>query len=280
MWHQRDYFKNGVSNMQLQQVHAYCYGKHYVGDSQSGNIYEQSVAYLTDNGNNIRRVRRAPYIAKENEFVPHASLEVLCETGLQSALTGPSSTINSFFLQDSDGDFWKVTLNNSGIINDLEQVGGTPAVSNIVLSDQVTKQSFQIVATVNGTLDTVPVPFSTTTSLLPMATSGQALSSGIFVVNGVLATIPPLPAGQEPQLFLRWSDDGGHTWSNYHARGVGLVGNYRRRVIWRQLGTPRSRVYEVSMTDAYPLRIIDGYVNGDPGQRPVERLSDQLRKMA
>ncbi len=48
---------------------------------------------------------------------------------------------------------------------------------------------------------------------------------------------------------LRWSDDGGHTWSNLHATSMGFQGQTGRRVIWRRLGMTmklRDRVYEVS----------------------------------
>jgi len=51
---------------------------------------------------------------------------------------------------------------------------------------------------------------------------------------------------EDPQIMLRWSDDGGHTWSNSHWRSAGAVGDYRKRVIWRRLGRARDRVYEVS----------------------------------
>jgi hypothetical protein len=53
----------------------------------------------------------------------------------------------------------------------------------------------------------------------------------------------------EPLAMLRWSDDGGHTWSNEHTASMGAIGNYRARAIWRRLGASRDRTFEVSMTD-------------------------------
>jgi hypothetical protein len=50
-------------------------------------------------------------------------------------------------------------------------------------------------------------------------------------------------------VSLRWSDDGGHNWSNLHQRSMGFIGQTGRRVIWRRLGMTqklRDRVYEVS----------------------------------
>lgn len=48
---------------------------------------------------------------------------------------------------------------------------------------------------------------------------------------------------------LRWSDDGGHNWSNQHFQTMGGQGETGKRVIWRRLGMTqklRDRVYEVS----------------------------------
>lgn len=65
-----------------------------------------------------------------------------------------------------------------------------------------------------------------------------------------------------PQVFLRWSDDGGVTWSADNGAGLpanaGAVGNYGLRVIWRQLGSGRSRVFEVSGSDPLPDLVLIG----------------------
>lgn len=64
--------------------------------------------------------------------------------------------------------------------------------------------------------------------------------------------------GSDPQMMLRWSDDGGHTWSNEHWVTMGKIGEHYRRVIWRRLGMTqklRDRVYEVSVTDPVKLAI-------------------------
>lgn len=55
----------------------------------------------------------------------------------------------------------------------------------------------------------------------------------------------------ENKVALRWSDDGGYTWSNEHVRSAGATGQYGTRVIWRRLGMTtklRDRVYEISGT--------------------------------
>lgn len=58
--------------------------------------------------------------------------------------------------------------------------------------------------------------------------------------------------GSDPQVMLRWSDDGGHTWSSEHWVPIGKIGEYKKRAIWRRLGMTtklRDRVYEISGTD-------------------------------
>ena len=65
--------------------------------------------------------------------------------------------------------------------------------------------------------------------------------------------------GSDPQVMLRWSDDGGHTWSNEHWKSMGQIGQYGKRVIWRRLGMTtkiRDRVYEVSGTDPVKIAIM------------------------
>jgi hypothetical protein len=68
-----------------------------------------------------------------------------------------------------------------------------------------------------------------------------------------------LGQGSDPQVMLRWSDDGGHTWSSEHWSNMGKIGEYYRRVFWRKLGMTmklRDRVYEVSGTDPVKIAIM------------------------
>jgi hypothetical protein len=65
--------------------------------------------------------------------------------------------------------------------------------------------------------------------------------------------------GSDPQAMLRWSDDGGHTFSNEHWSPMGKIGAYYQRVFWRRLGMTlklRDRVYEVSGTDPVKIAIM------------------------
>ena len=74
----------------------------------------------------------------------------------------------------------------------------------------------------------------------------------LTVVSGSQAIVAP-------RFMLRWSDDGGHTWSNEHWRDGGAYGQYGARVRWLRLGMTtklRDRVYEVSGTDPVKIAIM------------------------
>jgi hypothetical protein len=67
--------------------------------------------------------------------------------------------------------------------------------------------------------------------------------------------------GEDPVCVLRWSDDGGHNWSNEKYAHAGKVGETARRVIFRRMGSTRrnsglDRIYELSSTDQFPVALI------------------------
>ena len=191
MWHEVSYYdpRTGLETMHLAQCATFNFGKILVGDRLTGTIYQMAPPaaavgggwnFITDNGNTIRRVRRSPHVATEQEWIRHHSLQVDFETGL-----GPQPPL-------LDG-------------------AGEP--------------------------------------------------------RGPIAT-------------LRWSDDGGHTWSNGHDRDLGQAGRFKTRAIWRRLGRSRDRVYEISCADPVPYRIVDAYLKADPAYGPQERLTRQAAKVA
>lgn len=71
--------------------------------------------------------------------------------------------------------------------------------------------------------------------------------------------------GNDPQAMLRWSNDGGSTWSNEHWTTIGRVGRYQNRAIWRRLGWSRDRIYEVSMSDPVRTVIISANLKAEVG---------------
>lgn len=300
-WCTRGLLNNaGGLDAHLGQCHAFCFGKNLVGDRKSGNIYAMSIANLTDAGTNIKRIRRSPAIAKEHEWLLHHRLEVLVETGLPSNLVGPAPFPTAIILVDSGGQQWQVTVTDAGVAVLAPVAGMTPNPPIILNDDQTNTTCWQLGVSAGGgygqggygqgpyggggaaILIGIAVPFRSNqlAQVYQMATTPGFLQTGIVFTNaGVPQIIGPMPYQIEPQLFLRWSDDGGHTWSNYQARGAGLTGQYGTRLIWRRLGRSRNRIYEISTTDPIAWRIIDGFVLADPGFAPTERLTDIYRKL-
>jgi hypothetical protein len=68
-----------------------------------------------------------------------------------------------------------------------------------------------------------------------------------------------LGQGSDPEVMMRWSDDGGHTYSSEHWTKMGRIGAFGYRAFWRRLGMTlklRDRVYEVSGTDPVKIAIV------------------------
>lgn len=72
--------------------------------------------------------------------------------------------------------------------------------------------------------------------------------------------------GSDPQVMIRWSDDGAKTWSDEVWISAGRIGQYGTRVDLQSLGMGRQRVFEFVMTDPVPWNIIDGYVEATVGR--------------
>lgn len=66
--------------------------------------------------------------------------------------------------------------------------------------------------------------------------------------------------GQEPLLMLNWSDDGGETWSDEVTTTAGRAGKYKTRVDWNRLGSARSRVFKVAVSDPVKWIITGAFV--------------------
>lgn len=76
----------------------------------------------------------------------------------------------------------------------------------------------------------------------------------------------PTGQGQNPQAMLRWSNDGGFTWSKENWKSIGMAGAYKDRVIWRRLGVARDRVFEVVVTDPIKAVIVSANLKAEAGE--------------
>ncbi len=64
--------------------------------------------------------------------------------------------------------------------------------------------------------------------------------------------------GSDPILKLRWSDDGGYTFGNWHQMKLGARGKYETKVIYRMLGQSQtSRTYHLRFSEPIKFSIQD-----------------------
>lgn len=56
----------------------------------------------------------------------------------------------------------------------------------------------------------------------------------------------PAAVGADPVVRLSWSDDGGRTWSNWHDRTLGQIGEFKNRAVWYRMGKARTRYYRLA----------------------------------
>lgn len=86
-WHERSYNNNGQEEQHLGQCVTYAFGKQLVGDRRNGNIYEMSLNYYDDNGDEIVSERIYTHLSDMNKRIRYNALEISLETGVGN-LTG------------------------------------------------------------------------------------------------------------------------------------------------------------------------------------------------
>lgn len=85
---------------------------------------------------------------------------------------------------------------------------------------------------------------------------GSILAGGEYALGGSV----------NPQAMLRWSDDGGHTWSSERWVPLGRQGEYGKRAVWKRLGRSRDRVFELKVTDPVKVTIIGASMEATAGR--------------
>jgi len=63
-----------------------------------------------------------------------------------------------------------------------------------------------------------------------------------------------------PHITMRYSHDGGHSWSDSLIRELGSTGEYSKRTIWNRLGTGHEWVFEFTIVENMPFAIVDGII--------------------
>jgi hypothetical protein len=89
----------------------------------------------------------------------------------------------------------------------------------------------------------------------------QSSDDDVRVLSGV-----PNVNCEDPQYMLRWSDDGGLSWSNEHWMSAGKIGETKLRYIWKRLGSAKDRIFELSATDPFADRLVGAWLEYTPGK--------------
>jgi hypothetical protein len=84
LWHRKGFWNANLGTYSKHRTisHTFNFGKHLVGDPQSGSVYQMSTDTYTDFGNIMRGMRRSPTVMAENKWINFSEIEFLIETGL------------------------------------------------------------------------------------------------------------------------------------------------------------------------------------------------------
>jgi hypothetical protein len=172
-----------------------------VGDYSNGSIYELDKLNYTDNGQYVRRLRRAPHLVSDFQRQYFDELQIQFQPGVGT--TGLSVGTSGMFI-------------------------GSPYIIYP-----------------NATLTVGPMD---------------------ILYLGVANQLNPSTPTTYPQAMLRFSNDGGSTWSREYTVTIGQTGKYKNRAIWRRLGMARDRVFEVSISDPVNAVIISANLKATQGE--------------
>jgi hypothetical protein len=100
----------------------------------------------------------------------------------------------------------------------------------------------------------------------PLATDNNEFARHNFVRID-LETGVGLTTGQgnDPVIQIRWSNEDGERFGNWHDMSMGKIGETKRRAYIRRLGVARSRIYEIRISDPVKTAILGAYVDMTKG---------------
>jgi Phage stabilisation protein len=171
-----------------------------VGDYANGKIYELDRSNYTDDGSEVRRLRRAPHLVADLQRQYFDEFQIQFQPGVGT--TGFYKPESAIYIQSP----------------------------YIIYSDA---------SLIIGALDNV--------------------------ILGIQNTINATDVTTYPQAMLRWSNDGGSTWSREYWVTIGSMGRFKNRAIWRRLGMARDRVFEVVVTDPVKAVIVSANLKASAG---------------
>jgi len=73
--------------------------------------------------------------------------------------------------------------------------------------------------------------------------------------------LPDSVQGYDPIIFLRYSDDGGKSWSTPKQGNIGKIGTYNTSVKWNRLGSSKNRLFEISGADPVSTTVYQAFLD-------------------
>ena len=156
-WHIRNYRETATGDLKFWRGSCMCFSgsKHFVGDMQTGNVYNMDLDIYDDNGDEIPRIRTSTALNNDQYTIFYNEIIIYMETGV-----------------------------------------------------------------------------------------GLNVGQGIF-----------------PKLKLRYSNDSGHSWSNWRESSIGRIGQYNAEVKFNMLGSGRNRVWEIYLSDPVKFVVLGAVVD-------------------
>lgn len=71
--------------------------------------------------------------------------------------------------------------------------------------------------------------------------------------------------GEDPLVMMRYSDDGGKTWSNEITTSLGKIGEYKTEVKFNRLGSAYDRIFEISISDPVKANLMGAWLDYQVG---------------
>lgn len=94
----------------------------------------------------------------------------------------------------------------------------------------------------------------------PISEENKLITINSLELRLGLENVPVTGDGSDPQITMRYSNDGSHTWSHHLPRSIGKMGENGRPITWNRLGSAREWVFEFSITEPIGFSVIEGAV--------------------
>jgi len=255
-WHERAAWDGVEFRRHRSNCQANYAGQVLVGDWESGNVYALDMTWHKDFVSEQRWLRswRALPTGQNNlKRTAHHALQLDCEAGapfqnesIVNWSTVSDGVLAAAVMTQPQRALWSERFNGR-MIGDV--------TNDNILGSGDALEFFRYGA---GTITNTTYIAYIRDVVTPILLNNPQKYKGYLAEN---------PSLGDPQVMLRWSDDGGHTWSNEHWASMGKLGEYGKRVIWRRLGMTmklRDRVYEISGSDPVKIAIMGAELTATP----------------